>query len=200
MRPHLLALATVVAWSVCLPNAAKAQEAGTQLGLKGVVGLATIAGDDASGAESRLSLGGGGFLRFSPGAEWSIQTEALFMLKGAGDKDGGGTADLSYIEVPALLVYRPSAGGNVRPAFYAGPAVAFLVSATDVHGDDIKDVLETVDYSAAFGAGLEFPLDGGSSLFFDARYTAGLASIDRDGEFDEKNRVFSLGLSYLWPR
>lgn len=163
-------------------------------GIKAGVTLGNFAGADADGLgetkKMSLGFGGGGFITYGFTPMFAIQPEVLFMTKGVKyEEDGGDGTDkfkLSYIEVPVLLKVMPQMQGNVKPNFFAGPFVGFLMSAKDKaegwtdaedNGDfDIKDDMKSIEFGLAVGAGVDFGM-GKGKVTLDARYDLGLSKI-----------------------
>jgi hypothetical protein len=154
-------------------------------GVKAGLNLATLTGDDADDAKTRAGLAAGGFVKVSLTPAFSVQPEVLYSMKGAKFEESSAddfTIKLDYIEVPVLLQYNIPTQGNVKPVLFAGPAVAFNMSAklegtidsasADVDIDNVK----SVDIGIAAGAGVE--LKSGTTTFgFEARYTLGLGNV-----------------------
>lgn len=125
------------------------------------------------------------------------QLEVLYTKRGT-DLTGGGSLDLAYVQIPALL----KAGvpvGMLRPGIFGGIALALKVDCEVVDGgssgcDDISGFeLNDVDWNAVFGVDLRLPLTA-ISLWADGRYYMGLSDV---GEFDDvvddvKNRSWEL--------
>jgi hypothetical protein len=168
----------------------------TGIGLKAGGIIANEVGSDArisvQGSSSKLSFKGGfvggGFASYNFTELIGVQPELLFSMKGAKNSSTIGDASnfralLDYVEIPVLLTVNPTTNSRVHPQIYAGPDIAFLVSAKardDVNGqtvtNDIKSKLHSTDFGVAMGAGLNYPM-GNGKLSFDARYTLGVTKI-----------------------
>jgi len=77
--------------------------------------------------------------------------------------------------------------GPVTPCLFAGPYLAFNLSAESYIDDqefDIKDQVKSTDYGLVIGGGLDYNLLVGQ-LIFDARYVLGLTSIDDTTDADD---------------
>jgi Outer membrane protein beta-barrel domain len=110
-----------------------------------------------------------------------------------GGKSGDNKLNLNYINIPLLAQYMTLDGFR----FETGPQIGFLTAAKSKSGDvtvDVKDDLESVDISWAFGVGYLFP--GGSGWGVDLRYNHGITNISEDNDFEARNRVFQLGVFY----
>ncbi|MDH4157876.1 MAG: PorT family protein [candidate division Zixibacteria bacterium] len=173
MRTLLVSVAVVLLFAL----SAFAQDEAVGLtgkGLKVGVNMADLAGDDAEGWDMKIGFGGGGFITYHFTPQFAVQPEVLYMMKGAKT-----AADLKwkadYIEIPILLKFTPQMQGNLKPAIFAGPAVAMLMSAKLSNGGsiDIKDGLKSMDVGIAFGAGAAIQMET-MTITFDARYTMGM--------------------------
>jgi len=195
-------------------EAQEAQEKAIDFGFKGGINLAELSYDpdpfeDGTGLEKSMYLrfGGGVVLSFNITPTFSIDANALYLMKGSkhtGDGlvyeeypeyvfDVDARVNLSYIVVNPMIRFSPVAGG-VAPYFMVGPEIGFLMDAkawTEVSGggetvedeEDIKDDLKSTDLALNFGAGLEFPA-GSSTFFLEARYSLGMTNIS-DPEEDQ---------------
>lgn len=185
-----------------------------QLGVKAGVNLANLGGNDApDNSETRTGFSGGAFFMYQFSEMFAVQPELLYSMKGATEKgsiDFEGTSynydaeyKLDYFEIPLLLKFIiPLKGSGVKPALFAGPSIAFNMSAkTKVESgdesfeEDIEDVKST-DFGLVFGGGLGFPV-GNGELGVDIRYILGLSTIDDSADsFDVKNGVLNFNLYY----
>jgi hypothetical protein len=210
--PSLLAL--------CLVTAIEAP-AQVTLGLKGGLNVSNISIDDPTDPDfdldSRTGFTWGGWLQVGLGDVFAVQPEVMFSPKGGSRTidDIKVSFDLSYIDVPLLLMARIPAGDSpILPVLYVGPVVSFEtkcrvkgqgegidVSADCASIDDDPIETKSTDFGAAFGGGLEFYL-GTLTMYLEARYNLGLVNIDDSGspdEFSVKNRTwaFLFGLGYV---
>src|SRR5690606_11160530 len=128
-----------------------------------------------------------------------LQPELFFNSVGSrGDSffDGEKASDrFGYISVPIVLGYQPIKIFNI----HAGPQLGVLINAKSKLGNTTFDIeqTKTLDFGAAFGAGVDLPF----GLGFSARYTAGLASVyDLDefgaGDIKVRNNVFQISTTY----
>ena len=161
----------------------------TKFGVKAGANFASIT--DASGATRKVGINGGVQASIGLSSMFSFAPEAVYSSQGA-KADGGETVNLNYINVPLLLQYNNASG------FFAhtGPQIGFLMSAkdkTDGGTTDIKDVMQSTDFSWAFGAGFATHQGFG----FNARYNLGLSKIFKsDVGSNSKNTVIQVGLFY----
>jgi hypothetical protein len=199
--------------------AQETQEKAIDFGFKGGINLAELSYDpdpfeDGTGIDKSMYLrfGGGVVLSFNITPTFSIDANALYLMKGSkhtGDGlvyeeypeyvfDVDARVNLSYIVVNPMIRFSPVAGG-VAPYFMVGPEIGFLMDAkmlTEVSGggetidgeEDIKDDLKSTDMALNFGAGFEFP-SGSSTFFLEAQYSLGLTNIsdpeEEEGEDSE---------------
>jgi hypothetical protein len=168
------------------------------LGLKGGLSLAQIrfTGDVSSEGLSLLAKPVfGAFFAYHISPMFSIQPEIYFLTQGTlrdqtiGDTELRTEQVLGYIDIPILAKARFMAGRSARPVVFAGPAVSFLTKATQrfytngALGDeyDLKPFLKGTNFSAVFGAGLEYSLKK-VFLVLDVRYDLGFVDIDTKSE------------------
>lgn len=204
MRKFVLMTAAAVAFGFAgVPEAAAQQN---MFGVKGGLVAAELDGD-IEGLSSRTGLGVGGFLQVMIGPSFSVQPEALFLMKGASEDDGGdGEVKLNYLQVPVLVQYHLSVPG-VSPRVFAGPSLAFEVGC-DVEEDGVAGSCEaegfdtkSADFGLVFGAGVDIPA-GGVVVTLDGRYDLGVTDItDVEGEesFEVKNRAWQLFAGVGFP-
>jgi len=91
----------------------------------------------------------------------------------------------TFIEVPLFL--KAEFGSSIRPYFYAGPTIGFLLS-SDININilglnltyDVKDLTESINFGIGFGVGLRVPLSS-CSIFVEGRYTVGLTDMLKMG-------------------
>jgi opacity protein-like surface antigen len=199
---------TLVLTGVLASAALVATQAGAvspRFGFEAGASFANLSGDDevTEGLDSRTALHAGGILELQMAPMWSIATGLRVDLRGPkaegeilGESFESKTS-LTYLVVPATVEVRIGQG-QVKPYFMAGPELGFLLSAKQTtetsageEETDIKDDLKSIDFSVAFGGGLEFAFDPTMSGTISAAYDLGLSNID-DGEdnVDVKNRVF----------
>jgi hypothetical protein len=181
-------------------------QAQMQLGLKAGLNIATVSGSDAdnlfeTSLDSRTGFNGGLFFMYQFNNLFAIQPEAYYTMKGASKEISGTTITLKldYVEIPVLFkVIIPTAGTNLKPSLFVGPALAFNTGAK-VKGEyqgqsaeiDIDSVVTSTDFSLVFGGGVGFMI-GNNELGVDIRYSLGLTSWDDETDpYDVKNNVLS---------
>lgn len=208
-----MAVAGAVAGLLLLPPVSSAAQ--PKFGLKVGVNSANLNGGDVSIFESefgpmksKIAFCGGGFVVFGLSKGMAIQVEALYTQKGSKfDLDiDGEIVDLNwntdYIEIPVLFKYTFETKGNVKPVLFAGPSMAFKMTAklkaTYQGQSEESDIpgFKSSDIGLVFGGGLDI----GPKIRVDLRYTMGLTKLlEMDGETaDIKNGVFSLMVGYAF--
>jgi len=185
MKKLLLSAVAVMAFGV----AAQAQE--MSFGAKAGLNLANMTGD-AETAGSRTGFHVGAVAEFKLSDKFSIQPELLYSMQGAKNEFLGEEYDLKldYINLPIMAKFYVMEGLSLE----AGPQVGFLMSAK-ADDEDVKDGYKSVDFGINGGVGYELPM----GLFFQARYYAGLASVNEEVEefegLDIKSTNVNLQLS-----
>lgn len=167
-------------------------------GVKAGLNLASIAGDDTDGLDSRTSFHVGGVAEISISEKFSVQPELLYSAQGAKESFEGIDIEvnLDYINLPIIAKYYVSEGFSLE----AGPQVGFLMSAkakAEGQSEDLKDFVKGIDFGLNFGVG--YKLDSG--LNFGARYNLGLSNInDGEGsdEFKNQNSVIQFSVGYFF--
>ena len=184
------------------------------LGLKAGFNVSDLNVENAAGEtvdwKSQSAFAGGTYLQFGLGSVFALQPEILYSPKGAKQDitDGTLSLDLTYLDVPLLLMARIPAGDSpIWPILYVGPVISFeldckLKSAAasvdcDAGGTPASRT-DATDYGVVFGLGFEF-FFGSIRSQLDARYTLGLNDINAtDSGASVKNRgwTFLFGLGY----
>jgi len=166
-------------------------------GVKAGYNMANVSTDPDSDSDFRSGLALGGYLGVPINEQFSIQPEALFSMKGSEAADGSGSLKLNYIEIPVLAKATFLPQSKAHPMLFAGPSLAYNVTAKTALGDsefDVKDNVSSFDMGLVFGGGLDYPLSSGAkSIGIDIRYTMGLTNADDTGAGGEvKNNVLSI--------
>ncbi len=155
--------------------------------------MSNIVGSDAEGFESKMGAVGGAFLCLDLIA-LKLQPEVLYSQKGAQFDLLGTTIKEKheYVEVPVLVKF--SFGKIIVPSIYAGPALGYLMKAELSNGGsvDIKDNIKSTDLGLVLGAELKTP----AKISVEARYTMGMSTVDKEGDFTVKNSAISVMLGY----
>lgn len=145
---------------------------------------------------------------------FSIQPEALYQQQGAkastADDFGNNVkakVKLGYVNIPVLAKYQFD---NTNLSIYAGPQLGILTSAkasssttisgVSTSGDvDIKDNLNSIDFSGAYGLEYYFPINAGTKIVLNARYNTGFTNLIKNGNDDgekSKNTGFTFMVGY----
>jgi len=149
---------------------------------------------------NKIGFVAGGFVEVPFAPQFAFAPEVLFTQKGAkGDLDFDGdeyTASLNVTQVQVPLLFKANfSGGSVRPFVVVGPAFGFTAKADsklkfngeDFDEEDIKDDVESVEFSLVFGGGVRF---GNATV--EARYDLGLNDLDKQELVEGKTRTFSI--------
>lgn len=183
-------------------------------GAKAGLNISTLAGKDAGSPDSKSSLVFGAFLDYNLAELFTFHPEALYISDGAvykGFINGtSATETLSgaYLQIPLVLKLNiPLAQGvkSFLPNIYAGPYVAFLLSAKDkveagtvTQETDIKDNTKGTDIGLVFGTSADIPLTFGK-FAVDLRYNLGLSSVDDTAaKLDLLNRSFAITVGFAF--
>jgi len=183
----------------------------TTLGLKGGVGFATIAIEEAAVEEKYVSgIVAGVEIGVPVSGVLSLRLGGSYAQKGGGGSVGGGTVTLNidYFHFSALARVATS-GDGLSVGLAAGPWAAYRRSCelegvtlegtsivTPCYDPPLSDFdIKTLDFGLAVGGVVEFPVSGRLRLGLDALYSLGLASVDDD---DSKTRHLTVqtGLSF----
>jgi len=184
-------------------------------GVMAGVAVSDIGGEIGTqvGADTRVGFSGGPFVRIGLGGVLQLQSELLFVTKGAtnhidlvngsGTQVGTakGTFALDYLEIPVLARVALPIHGPVRPSLLVGPAFAFklksrysLAPALMSSGD--LDFVTSTDVGLVMGAGVGLHR-GTRGVLLDARYTLGLTNVwGTLGSLNARNRTFALMAGY----
>jgi len=134
---------------------------------------------------------------FAVGAWWgipvnrrlTIQTEALYSVKGDAESAGGYTASthMGYIDVPVLAKIGFLHSAPVQPSLFLGPSLAVNLSAkSKLQGNgsdadvDVKDQVRTFDFGLVVGGGVDFQV-AERTFGVDLRYSKGLSNVVGEG-------------------
>jgi hypothetical protein len=188
----------------------------TKLGVKGGFTLGRLDDqgaikdglDESTGATweqgTRLGPVAGGFAQIDLSTRFVLRPEVLYVAKGETYSSvlGDVTAQLDVLEVPLLLVARFPAG-DVTPALFAGPAVAFTMSA-EFANEDIEDLepfpeTKTTDVSLIAGAEATF----GGKYSIEGRIWYGLTNLSDSPDVETMKHLSAallVGVAFDLPR
>lgn len=189
----------ILAAAILVSSAAAAK--GFHAGLKGGLSTSTTTGvplglDDTS---FRGGFAGGLSLGYSFNDYFTLQPEILYVMKGLGGSvsnrfsSGDFTGEYDYVEIPVLAKLTMSSRSRVSPYVFFGPSLGLNVKA-DVEIDwapsrlneawteswDYSSVTNTLEFSVAFGGGLEFDAWMGA-VTLDGRFDLGLSKVTKGG-------------------
>jgi len=160
---------------------------------------------------NRTAFGVGGVLDLGLSENVALRFEPMYLQKGA--KQEGSDQGVNFevelkgatLEVPALI--KISLGtSTTRPYLIAGPTIGFVLSAKQSvkatgpgvnidQEDDIKDLVKSIDFGVAFGAGVSFPA-GNNSVFVEGRYALGLNNVNDDPD-DPDTKIKTKGIQIM---
>ncbi len=131
---------------------------------------------------------------------FSLQPSLSYVRKGTTmtDQELTLSMDLDYIEFqPLLRIQAPLA--NVTPYIMSGPSVGFLVgSAASLKYENLKleldpsKSLETIEFCANIGLGMEFQIAKQTNMFVEGVYKYGISGIFKNIGVQEYNRSVQL--------
>jgi hypothetical protein len=176
---------------------AQTPESTWDFGVTAGVNVATFSGSDADDADWRSDFMGGLSLNFGISDMLSLQPELLYSRKGAKASEGGitETIKLGYIDVPVLVKFAMGTAQQLRPVFFVGPSIGFLVSCdwtiTGFGSEDCKDEFKSTDFGVVGGVGFDV---GAIGVF--VRFQQGLTKLFDDDDSDLFNRVITIGGRY----
>lgn len=177
------------------------------LGVKAGVAMEDLDVDQFDDTSMRTGFMGGGMLGYDVSNQFGFRLEALYVNKGAEINDPSGAFDVNYdfIEVPLLFVMHMTPDAAAVLDLFAGPTLAFNISAETDDGSatvDISDETESFELGAAIGVGIEYKLSS-MSILGDVRYSLGatdLASVDDPTQdLEVKSRGFGIMAGLLFP-
>jgi len=122
---------------------------------------------------------------------WALQPEVVY--SGQGAEVGNTHVKLDYINIPLMIQYMFNNGFRIE----AGPQLGLLIAAKNEVGDnetETKDHYNTPD----FGVGLGISYLSYSGFGVGGRYNIGVSNISETASPNIKNRVFQLGVFYLF--
>ena len=206
MLPNRCLRATTLALVLALIALAQpTQILAQQFKLEFKLGLSstTFRGESLAEFNYKTGFAGGVGLGYDFGNGFAVQPEILYLVKGAeseclftGDacidldnaQGADGLAihakfDLTYLDIPVLLVYRFDTNGRLHPKLFAGPSVAMKLDATvtfrplegGVEQESEDTSVENFDVGLVFGGGFEYDV-GDNRVSLGARSVLGFAN------------------------
>ncbi len=217
MKPHFRTIASLAVVLASMTSLAAAQNE-HRIGFQGGITLAKLSGKGAADLNptNRAGFLAGVFAELQLSPNFAISPEVNYVVKGTKISDGSadGNIKISYLQVPllfkVLVPVKSSGKTQIRPQFYAGPAIGFK-SGCDFKISDgttslsgkcsdpgLDATLKSTDFSVIVGAGL-----GVGPVFFGARYDLGLIDINNDAaataDDAAKNRALSFMVGVSFP-
>lgn len=198
---RIVGISLLLSLAVASTAMAQGRTLGARLGAS--VATLDVDAENILDEENRTGLVAGVFYNRSLGL-LGYQVEVLYASRGA-DFGDGGSLDLTYIQIPALLKVNLPVG-MLQPGVFGGVAVALKIdcevgeseNCDDVAGVDVNDV----DFVGVVGADLKYSLVG-VGLWLDGRYNLGLSNIgdfeDVVGDLKNRSWEFSAGLGIPLP-
>ena len=176
MKKGLLVCAAVLVLAVFIAAPVSAAT-NIKFGIKAGASSSNVKWSDDVGDETSVTeLTFGGFVIFELSPTLAIQPEVNYLV--TGEKwditEGTNVENFTYLHIPILLRARLMKEGKFVPVVFAGPAVGFLLSATD-GGDDVKEYFKSTDFGLDLGLGAEIAL-GKMKALIDLRYYMGLTN------------------------
>ncbi len=169
-----------------------AQAQDINFGIKAGANFANFGGD-AEETSMKTGFHAGAVVEFKLSEQFSIQPELVYSMQGCKAENLLGDEienKLDYLNLPIMAKYYLMEGLSL----HAGPQVGFLMSAK-LEDEDVKDSYESIDFALNGGAEYELPM----GVFFQARYSAGLANINASEDADDfklTNNVISVSIGY----
>ncbi len=156
--------------------------------------------------KTRTEFGAGLFFNVPFHKCLSVQIQGMYLRKGSDLRIVGFDEDVKtvaeYLEFPVFLRYTFNFG-KVRPYYFAGPSIGFLLSAKHMASfipeeyEDAKNDSKAVELSLGVGGGIQILLDK-VSLYGQIQYLHGLTNIDNvELEGDHSESIYSRGISYM---
>ena len=164
-----------------------------KLGIKAGLNVANISVEGDNNFDSRLAPHAGLLAHIHLAPKWALQPEIMYSGQGLEDNDRDVKWKLHYVNIPVNVQYMFDNGFRLQ----TGPQIGLLADGENDPGNvDLKDDLKKTDVSWTFGAGyLSY-----SGFGVDARYNLGLTDINEAGSNKLTNRVFQVGLFYMFDQ
>ncbi len=169
-----------------------------QFGIKAGLNISNITNSKNGDLSSLPGFHFGGLAHIHLSPEWAVQPEVVYSSQGGKYVDNAATEHkllVNYLNIPVLFQYMFAGGFRLQ----TGPQLGFLTSAKDEVGSyntgfATSSDFKNYDFSWAFGLGYQSE----SGVGVDARYNLGVSNINNAGTATLHNRVFQLGLFYLF--
>ena len=201
MKKGLLVCAAVLVLAVLVAAPVSAASKKVDFGFKLGMSSSNVKWTDDDGTENSLTqatFGGLAILNLSP--TLALQFEVDYLVTGEtwdSEEFGTVTEKFGYLHIPVLLRAKLMKEGKFVPVVFAGPAIGFLLSASETGYDDIKEFFKATDFGLEMGLGAEIAL-GKVKALLDARYYLGLGNAYYDPNMSMKNAAFMLTAGILF--
>lgn len=201
-----------------------------RVGFKEGGNFATLGGADGKQAMTPVQNGSslsrrpgliiGGLVEFDPSGPFGVQSEAIWIWKGAKllTEDTEAVTKVNYLEVPLFGKYQsPLSWGSVKTYLLAGPTVAFATAAqrkqmgTDSQGQprlinqtDLNESTRNVELGFAVGGEAAYQFSDRAALSLGVRYRRGLTrafgdSANQEGvTLDAWHKSLALTLGFVY--
>ncbi|MBF9142395.1 porin family protein [Hymenobacter properus] len=190
---------TILSLALLVGTAAVANAQSTRFGVKAGVNYTTFSGDNVDNAKYKFGAVGGLAANFGFSESLSLQTELLYSQKGTEIKGSDYNFKLNYIELP--IMFRYTLGDGNGPFLQAGPQIGYLAKAklSDGNGKNIdldNDAYQNIALGYVAAIGYQLP----AGLSIEGRFNGDINSVGKDGDANDqqRNRVFSLQLGYMF--
>jgi len=159
----------------------------------------SLRGNTESDFSPIVRFAGGAGISFELRNGFYLQPEVLYIVKGSriegripisdisppDSVDAIATSDLTYLEIPILLVYK-FRSAKLHPHLFVGPSFSFKMDAQlrtraaegGIEFTEEDDSVENRDIGIVFGAGIEFDV-GTETVVIDLRSTIGLTNVQK---------------------
>lgn len=182
------------------------QEPSVRFGIKGALTVTDIKGMPASKQNVGYKFGATVDFHLSENLPFYINTGVDINEKGA-DGKGKSQAQLTYLQVPLHLAYKPIIAEDVKFVIFAGGYFGYGIDGKLKRFGDVKKTdiftdggFKKIDYGVSFGVGLEV-----SHVSFGLGYELGLNNIAEKGPMMSpvltdkcKNRSFYASVGYIF--
>jgi opacity protein-like surface antigen len=174
------------------------------VGFRAGLNIANVTTDPSFTTDARTGFVGGGYGELGVGNDLFVTAELLYLQGGFTMTFSGVdvTQKIDEFSIPISLKYKFAIpDSKFKPYGFIGGSVGFIVKAeveaAGVTADD-KAAFESTDFGIHFGAGLDYEIQPGMFINFDARYSLGLADIDKSSEGKMKSNgiIIMAGLNF----
>jgi len=175
------------------------------LSLGPIVGVNIMTISNTLSSKEMIGLSAGAFGNYSINEHVGVNGKLLFSQMGTAFENTDYTVRLNYIQLPVSAVYFFGNSGNkLRPKVFAGPYVAFLMSAKDNNSNDIAlpngdDIYLKTDFGGLLGVGFNYLVISRTWLNLDASYSSSFSSIVDASASTNRNTGFQINAGVSFP-